>query len=437
MQLIRCTQGLCLVSFLLLSSALILDDMAIILAGGTLVAAILGQYLIFERHLQAIVSSIEIRRDLNRNPVRKGTPLQVTTEVSLTGIAGMSVQISDLPPSNTAMVEGSALITTGPDPAHRSYECRYRIIPLVHGEQHFSGVSVNIRNLFFETTVLMKRAPDCRPVLSVLPTGYFAVPSSDAAEGSRDHRKASVWSGIDVHSLREYIPGDDLRHADWKVSAKYDKIFIRKYTAPLSHPPLIIVDLPWIGAPYPEKEFGRMVSEVTGMAKHTLQNFQYVSVLIISGPNVLHLIREEKNHSRCIAEIQEWMNPHERPVHFYRMPDRSDLRAQVRASEFALGETTDPLTQKFLESLHNRYTKILQHQRNPAFSGQVARAISQVIMTEAYLFTLACGDTSHIQHVVRPLKTQKVRVFMKIIDSSHTRNYGTPDLPSGTPGVQP
>ncbi|NMB79769.1 MAG: DUF58 domain-containing protein, partial [Methanomicrobiales archaeon] len=289
-----------------------------------------------------------------------------------------------------------------------------------------------LRNLFFETTILMTRKIDRAPVITVLPTGYFAVPASDMADGSRDNRRSSVWSGVDVHSLREYVAGDDLRHADWKVSAKYNKIFIRKYTAPMSHPPLIIVDLPWTGAPFPHKEFNRMISEVTGMAKQTIQTFQYVSVLIISGPNVLHLIREEKNVSRCIAELREWLNPSERSVHFYRMADRSDLRAHVRGSEFALLETSDPKTQGFLETLRDRYHRILLYQRNPAFAGQVGRALLQVRMTEAYFFTLGIGDTSHIQHVVRPLKSQKVRVHVKMITPSPDAEESSG--PAGAPG---
>lgn len=175
-----------------------------------------------------------------------------------------------------------------------------------------------------------------------------------------------------------------------------------------------------------------MISEVTGMVKHTIETYQYVSVLLISGPNIIHLIREEKNISRCISKLREWMHPEERLVHFYRMPDRSDLRLHVRNSENALQQTTDSRTQAFYGLLRERYLSILQYQRAPAFSGQVARTISQLQITEAYLFSLGCGDSSHIRHVVRPLKTQGIRVHIRIMDTTRSDKSAQPDYHEDT-----
>ena len=418
MLLRRCTQGLSLISLLLISCALILDDMAVLLAGGTLAMGILGQYLLFDNRLREIVTSVEIRRSLNRNPVRKGTTLQVASTITFRGSSRMHIQVEDLLPPNTILVDGVISVTTSPDPSSQIHQVNYRIIPVIHGTHHFSGLSVHVRNIFFEDTITLTRESDREPVLSVQPSGLFAAPVSDVSGGTMDSRKMSVWKGVDIHSLREYTIGDDLSHVDWKISAKHDKIFIRKYSGVMSHPPLIIVDLPWNGMPYPEKDFNRMVSDVTGMVKHTIQTYQYVSVLLISGPNILHLIREEKNISRCISALQEWMHPAERFVHFYRMPDRSDLRSHVRDIENVLQQTTDTRTLAFYELLRDRYLTILQYQRAPAFSGQVARTLSQLLMSDAYLFSLGCGDSSHIRHVVRQLQSRKIRVHIRIVDAT-------------------
>lgn len=403
--------------------------MGIFFAGGTLITAILGQYIIFEHHMQEIVRSVEIRRTLSRNPVRKGTMLQVVSRISFKGLPRMHVQVSDLLPSGTILSEGVTTIATRPDPSLQAHTCSYHILPFTHGPHRFSGVSVTVRNLFFEDTLRLARESDREPVLSVLPTGLFAVPVADLSEGTRDNRKRSVRSGIDIHSLREYCSGDDLRHVDWKISAKYNKLFIRKYAALMNHPPLIIIDLPWNGTPYPEKEFNRMVSEAAGMVKHTIEKYQQVSVLIISGPNILHLIREEKNISRCMSELQEWMHPAERPVHFYHMQDRSDLRSHVRDSETALRQSDGLPEKEFFELLHDRYLRILPYQRSPLFSGQVARTLSRILMTEAYLFSLGCGDSSHIRHVERPLKTQNIRVHIRIMDSTRPGKSVLQDYP--------
>jgi uncharacterized protein (DUF58 family) len=42
----------------------------------------------------------------------------------------------------------------------------------------------------------------------------------------------TVWhgSGVDFAELREYTPGDDVRHIDWNVTARLDEPYVRKYT---------------------------------------------------------------------------------------------------------------------------------------------------------------------------------------------------------------
>jgi uncharacterized protein (DUF58 family) len=391
--------------------------MAILFAGGTLVAALLGQYLLFDASLREIVASVDIERSLSRNPVRKGTPLQVTAIVTGRGSSRMQVQVADLLPPHTILVDGVTTVTINPDPSIQIRQLSYQIVPDIHGTQPFSGVSVAVRNLFFEDTVQLTRERDREPVLLVQPSGFFEPPVSELS-GALDSKKLSLRKGTDIHSLREYIPGDDIRHIDWKISAKFGKLFVKRYTGEMSFPPLIILDLPWGSAPWPAKEFDRMISDVTGMVKHTLQTYQYVSVLLISGPNILHLIREERNLSRCISELQEWMHPAERLGHFYHMKDRSDLRFSVRKCENALLQTPDPGMQAFYETLRDRYLTVLQYQRNPAFSGQVARTLSQIAITEAYLFSLGCGDSSHIRHLTRLLQSQNIRVHIRIIDAA-------------------
>jgi uncharacterized protein (DUF58 family) len=44
-----------------------------------------------------------------------------------------------------------------------------------------------------------------------------------------DHRTLFRGSGIDVAGLREYQPGDDLRHVDWNVTARMDSPYVREY----------------------------------------------------------------------------------------------------------------------------------------------------------------------------------------------------------------
>lgn len=44
-----------------------------------------------------------------------------------------------------------------------------------------------------------------------------------------DYRSVFRGSGLDFTDLREYIPGDDLRHLDWNVTARMDVPYVRQF----------------------------------------------------------------------------------------------------------------------------------------------------------------------------------------------------------------
>jgi uncharacterized protein (DUF58 family) len=45
------------------------------------------------------------------------------------------------------------------------------------------------------------------------------------------HRSPYVGFSVDFASHREYIPGDDLRHLNWKVYGRQDRLYIKQYDA--------------------------------------------------------------------------------------------------------------------------------------------------------------------------------------------------------------
>jgi uncharacterized protein (DUF58 family) len=44
-----------------------------------------------------------------------------------------------------------------------------------------------------------------------------------------DYRTFFRGTGVDFTDLREYEPGDDLRHIDWNVTARMDTLYVRQY----------------------------------------------------------------------------------------------------------------------------------------------------------------------------------------------------------------
>ncbi|MFR0687913.1 DUF58 domain-containing protein [Enterobacterales bacterium AE_CKDN230030158-1A_HGKHYDSX7] len=65
-------------------------------------------------------------------------------------------------------------------------------------------------------------------------------PLSSVLSGS--HAARLRGRGLSFDELRQYNPGDDLRHLDWRASLRYGKPFVRSYTEERDRPTLLLVD---------------------------------------------------------------------------------------------------------------------------------------------------------------------------------------------------
>ena len=410
----RCAQGLSLVNIVIASCAYILDDIALLLAAGTLLAALLGQYLLFDYRFRGIVTSVAVQRSLERSQVRKGTTLRVATTVTLTVPPAMHAQITERLSPQVVVQDGDTTLSVEPDLNPSTCQFRYRITPVVHGKMRFSGITLSVQNTFFSHAIDLLADPFSGPNLLIQPVGIFETSCKRSTTESREVEKLKVVSGFGIRALREYYAGDDLRRIDWKLSAKHNKLYVREYTGMISLPPLLIIDLPWRAAPCSDADLDRMASAVAGQAEHAIRSYQYVSLLIISGANILFFSSEEKDLQRCMSVLREWMHPVERVVHQYHSRDRSDIREDVRHLETIIMQGGEPGSIAFSGTLRKQYISMIMHMQIPAFTGQIARTLSSVAIDECYLFSLGCGDESHIRQIIRQAKIAKIIIHIRL-----------------------
>ena len=65
-------------------------------------------------------------------------------------------------------------------------------------------------------------------------------PARSALQGR--HRSRIRGRGLDFEELRDYLPGDDVRAIDWKVTARSGAPYVRVYTEERDRPTLVVVD---------------------------------------------------------------------------------------------------------------------------------------------------------------------------------------------------
>ncbi len=56
------------------------------------------------------------------------------------------------------------------------------------------------------------------------------------------HRSPYLGLSVEFASHREYAPGDDLRHLNWKLYARHDRLYIKEYDADTNLNLYLLVD---------------------------------------------------------------------------------------------------------------------------------------------------------------------------------------------------
>jgi uncharacterized protein (DUF58 family) len=70
----------------------------------------------------------------------------------------------------------------------------------------------------------------------------FVAPAPVSSILSGNHASRLRGRGLNFEEIRDYLPGDDIRHIDWKVSLRLGKPQIRAYTEERDRPLLVVVD---------------------------------------------------------------------------------------------------------------------------------------------------------------------------------------------------
>ena len=75
--------------------------------------------------------------------------------------------------------------------------------------------------------------------------GRLEVRARHIVEGllSGMHRSPYFGQSVEFLQHRQYVPGDDLRHVDWKVWGKQDRLYVKQYEEDTNLRACLLVDL--------------------------------------------------------------------------------------------------------------------------------------------------------------------------------------------------
>jgi uncharacterized protein (DUF58 family) len=377
-ELLRCSRSLVLLAAVLGLYAFFFDEPSAAVAGAGIAVFLIARAAFFLSAMQSAAGSLSVERKLSHRFIRQGSALTVTTSVRLLLPKTFSLTVSDrIPAGLSAGGHPHAPADDG------SCTFSYSLTPLTIGEHSFMGVTLSFSDLFFSGSLAV--AGVTAPTFTVLPSADYALKGADTYGESEGPALTPVMSQS-VRSFREYVPGDDIRSIDWKLSARHDSLWVREYMGRSEDASLVIIDLPDAGAPFHPEAFARLKNAAAGSVAARFSSQRPVSILLISGPNLVSFLPRESDPLRLMA-MMDRLTPATRLHHLSRYYSTASLRKRYHdLDDTPFSATLAGVTGPFLS------------RRPPtAFESGLARIFHGLRAGSAHLFTLAAQDRSHLR----------------------------------------
>jgi uncharacterized protein (DUF58 family) len=127
-----------------------------------------------------------------------------------------------------------------------------------------------------------------------------------------DYRTLTRGQGTDFRDLREYEPGDDVRHVDWNVTARMDALFVREYTEDRDLTAWLLLDRsPSMGFGPVDRTKERLLCDFTAtMARLLIRNGNRVGAILYDN-DVERTIPPRQGRSQVLALVRDLLRPGE------------------------------------------------------------------------------------------------------------------------------
>lgn len=125
-----------------------------------------------------------------------------------------------------------------------------------------------------------------------------------------DYRTLVRGQGTDFRDLREYEPGDDVRHVDWNVTARMDALYVREYTEDRELTAWLLLDRsPSMGFGPVDRTKERLLCDfTTTIARLLIRNGNRVGAIVYDN-QVLRMVPPRQGRDQVLLLIRDLLRP--------------------------------------------------------------------------------------------------------------------------------
>jgi len=407
----RLTRGIALLSILLASASFFFDSFIGLVAAAALMFSLAWRYEVFDRTVRDILVSCSVRRELDKSIVRQGSSVSVLSTFAIAPFPGMRAEVTDLLPQGGVLHQGSA----GPLPVIEG-KCTlsYEVALKVHGDSLFPGLMMTLTDRFFSDEYRLTALAFQGPGVAVQPASEFESSFGLHGYGEDEIERIRAISGHSIRGFRDFQQGDDMKHIDWKLTAKHGRFVIREFANLSGSYPLLVLDLPELSPSGDKGRFEAMVEAAAGAVERSVKEYRRISLLLISGPNIVKMYPAEKRVQNVMQVMRREMHPVSRQRSLYRFLSYGDL-ASLSATAERLSVFPERTEERaFLASVAKVFKMSADTGELHAFQAEIARAIMTAEYDDVLLFSLCEGDTSHIRVLVDQVHQRKKQVHLHV-----------------------
>lgn len=184
--------------------------------------------------------NVSIIRNISKNKIIQDNSIDVKVELKIKAKNLKNIYFKDVCPEAFALVSGDAAMKI--DPGKTQHDICYRLSAIKRGTHSFTESYITIGSNFhmFEHSITLESMAKVSVYPPVLSKRSIMAHYLSSHYGTGRSKQRGI--GIEVANIRNYIPGDDFRHIDWKTSLRLNRMFTREFESDIGLSVFVLVD---------------------------------------------------------------------------------------------------------------------------------------------------------------------------------------------------
>lgn len=227
----------------LLAGAWVLDEPLLLVGAAGIGGSLVAEQWLFVLGVAQLTDDLIVTQTVSHEEATVGSDVDVHLDAALPSPTPFSLSIRASPPiaaTGSTVEERTVTIDAGEKRGETDFSLRWPVA----GEFRFSRPRISVRDSLgtFETDLSLGTTPSVRVEPRYPKDLYVGIRGERATSslGEQDTGARSV--GFDPAEIREYVPGDTMRHIDWKATARMGSLYVRELEEKTDLSNVLLVD---------------------------------------------------------------------------------------------------------------------------------------------------------------------------------------------------